>query len=155
MSLAAENWLWVHMALLMTGLAGLAVSVGSALMYLVQSAQIKSKHLGKIFFKLPSLDALDRIHFTYLTAGVIFFSLGLLSGIFWAKKLDEFGKIFRDPMAILSFVTAFFYWVIFMLRLSTLRRGQKIAAGTVLAFFLLIVTLLSSSLCPAGFHKGF
>ena len=143
------------MTLLVTGLLCLVLAVTSAFLYLLQSAQIKSRHPGKIFFKLPSLDKLDRVHFQYLSAGVIFFSLGLLSGVFWAKNLNEFGQILKDPMAVLSFATCFFYWVIFSLRLSALRRGQKIAAGTVLAFFLLVLTLLSPGLCPAGFHKGF
>ena len=148
-------WLWIHTVLLVTGLLSLVLAVASALLYLLQSAQIKSKHPGKISFKLPSLDKLDRVHFRYLSAGVIFFSLGLLSGVFWAKNLNEFGQILKDPMAVLSFFTCLMYWVIFSLRLSALRRGQKIAAGTVLAFFLLIVTLMSSGLSSAGFHKGF
>ncbi len=150
-----ENWLWIHIALLVTGLMCLLMAVISALLYLLQSAQIKSKHLGKIFLKLPSLDALDRLHFYYLSAGVIFFTLGLVSGIFWARDLKESAQILKDPMAILSFITCVIYWVILSLRVSTLSRGQKIAAGTVFAFFLLVVTLMSSSFAPSGFHKGF
>lgn len=150
-----ENWLWIHIALLVTGLMCLLMAVASALMYLLQSAQIKSKHLGRIFLKLPPLDTLDRLHFYYLSAGVIFFSLGLVSGIFWARDLQRFEQIFKDPLAILSFITCILYWVILSLRASAIRRGQKIAAGTVLAFFLLIVTLMSSTFAPSGFHKGF
>jgi len=150
-----ENWLWIHIALLVTGLMCLLMAVISALLYLLQSAQIKSKHLGKIFLKLPSLDALDKLHFYYLSAGVIFFTSGLVSGIFWARDLKESSQILKDPMAILSFITCVIYWVILSLRASTLSRGQKIAAGTVLAFFLLVVTLMSSSFAPSGFHKGF
>ena len=148
-------WLWIHAALLVMGLISLIVSVLSALLYLVQSAQIKSKHPGKIFFRLPSLDKLDRIHFYYLSAGIIFFSLGLVSGVFWAKNLNEFGRILKDPMAVLSLLACLLYWVIFSVRLSALRRGQKIAAGTVLAFFLLVVALASSTVASSGFHKGF
>ncbi len=150
-----ENWFWIHIALLVTGLMGLLMAVASAFLYLLQSAQIKSKRLGKIFSNLPSLDALDRIHFYYLSAGVIFFTLGLLSGVFWARALHASKQILKDPMAILSFVTCLIYWVILSLRLSTLSRGQKIAAGTVFAFFLLIATLISSVIPSPGFHKGF
>lgn len=149
-----ENWLWVHITLLVTGLMCLIMAVASALMYLLQSAQIKSKHLGKVFLRLPSLDTLDRLHFYYLSAGVIFFSLGLVSGIFWARDLKRIEQIFSDPMAILSFITCVLYWVILSLRASSIRRGQKIAAGTVFASFLLLVTLLSSTFVPSGFHKG-
>ncbi len=153
--MALESWFWIHITLLVTGLVCLFMAVAIALMYLIQSAQIKSKHLGRIFLRLPSLDALDRFHFYYLSAGVIFFSLGLLSGFFWAKDLNESRQILKDPMAILSFITCLMYWVILSLRASALRRGQKIAAGTVLAFFLLIATLVSSAFATSGFHKGF
>lgn len=150
-----ENWLWIHIALLVTGLMCLLMAVISALLYLLQSGQLKSKHLGKIFLSLPSLDALDRLHFYYLSAGVVFFTLGLVSGIFWARDLKESSRILKDPMAILSLITCIIYWVILSLRASTLSRGQKIAVGTVFAFFLLVVTLMSSSFAPSGFHKGF
>ncbi len=102
-----ENWLWIHIALLVTGLMCLLMAVVSALMYLLQSAQIKSKHLGNVFLKLPALDVLDRLHFYYLSAGVIIFTLGLVSGMFWARDLKRFDQIFKDPLAVLSFITCF------------------------------------------------
>jgi len=46
-------------------------------------------------------------------------------------------ELFKDPKVILSLLTGFFYWMIFGLRLLTLRRGQKIALGTLLVFALL------------------
>ncbi len=152
---APRGWLWLHLSFIFLGLAGLATAVSSAAMYLLQSAQLKSKHPGEAFLKLPSLDRLDRIHFRALVAGVLLFSFGILSGLFSARGLVELKQVLRDPKVILSFVTCLFYWVVLSLRLSTMRRGQKIAIGTLLTFALLIGTLVSSYIAPSAFHRSF
>jgi ABC-type uncharacterized transport system permease subunit len=154
-SLPQSPWLFLHTGLILAGFVGFAIAVSTAVMYLLQSAQLKSKHLGNVFLKLPSLSTLDRLHFASLSGGVILFSFGILSGVWWAKNLRELDQIFKDPKVILSLFTCAMYWLILSLRLSALRRGQKIAAGTVLMFLLVFMTLLSSAAAPSGFHKGF
>lgn len=149
-----RGWLVLHLGFVLTGLAGLLTAVSSAMMYLLQSTQLKSKHLGTIFFKLPSLDILDRIHFISLIWGIILFSLGILSGVFWAQNLQELGQIFRDPKVILSMVTCLAYFLILCLRFSAMRRGQKIAIGTVIVFILLFMTIVSSHDMSALLSKG-
>jgi len=147
-------WLWVHFGFILAGLAGFVAAVSSAIMYLWQASQLKSKHPGQNFLKLPSLDTLDKIHFRSLSWGVILFSLGILTGVIWASGLRELGSLFRDPKVILSFVTCFMYWVIVSLRGSSLRRGHKIAAGTLVVFLLVFLTMASSYVAPSVFHRG-
>jgi ABC-type uncharacterized transport system permease subunit len=149
-----DAWLWTHLGLILLGLAGLAGAVLSAALYLWQSFQLKSKHPGASFMKLPSLDALDRAHFRSLLGGLILFTLGLLAGLVWAGDLRELSGLWRDPRAILSLVTCLLYWAIVSVRLSTLRRGQKIAVSTLIAFSLLFLTLVSSHIVPGTFHGG-
>jgi len=123
-------------------------------MYLLQSYQLKSKHLGNAFLRLPSLNTLERLHFRTLCGGVIFFSLGILTGLFWAQDLRGLGQVFHDPKVILSFTTCFLYWVILGFHLSPLRRGQKIAAGTALVFVLLLLTIVSTHMSSTALHRG-
>ena len=149
------GWLWLHIGLIFGGFASLAVSVSSAVMYLLQSSRLKSKHIGRIFQTLPSLDALDKIHFRSLIWGVILFSLGILSGLFWASAIRELKDVLKDPKVILSFLACVTYWIVLSLRLSALRRGQKIAYSTVLIFGVLFIALVTSYYCPVGVHKGF
>ena len=147
-------WLWTHLSLVLLGVGGLVAAVLSAGLYLWQSFQLKSKHPGASFMSLPSLDALDRAHFRTLTAGIILFTLGLLTGLIWAGDLRELNKLWLDPRAILSLVTCLFFWAIVSVRLSTLRRGQKIAVSTVIAFTLLSLAIVSSHIVPGAFHGG-
>ncbi len=148
-------WLWFHFGFILLGLAGFVAAVSSAIMYLWQISQLKSKHPGQNFLKLPSLDTLDRIHFTSLAWGVILFSMGILTGVIWATGLRELKIIFHDPKVILSFITCFMYWVIVSLRGSSFSRGHKIAAGTLVVFVLVFLTLASNHYTPNAFGRGF
>ena len=151
---AKDAWFWTHVGFLCVALSGLVMAVISALLYLWQSHQLKSKDPGGAFFNLPALNTLEKVHFRALAAGVVFFSLGILSGFFWASDLREMGSLWRDPKVTLSFLTCSLYWVILSLRLSALGRGQKIAAGTLVVFVLLFATFLSSYYAPSSFHRG-
>ena len=151
---ARDAWFWTHVGFLCVALSGLVMAVLTAILYLWQSSQLKSKHPGSVFFKLPALGTLEKLHFMALSSGVIFFSLGILSGLFWATDRKELHNILNDPKAMLSFLTCFLYWVIVSLRLSALGRGQKVAAGTLIVFALLFVTFMSSYVAPSSFHRG-
>ena len=147
-------WFTMHLIFIFMGLAAFVMALLSAVMYLVQSSQLKSKHPGALSLKLPSLDALDRLHFRSLSLGVLLFSLGIASGLYRARDLNEAGLILRDPRVVLSFLTCLLYWIIFGLRLLAIRRGQKIALGTLLVFILLFMTVTSSYVAPSAFHRG-
>ena len=147
-------WFWLHIGFFVAGVLGLCGAVVSAGLYLWQSRQLILKNPGTTFFKLPSLDVLDKAHSRLLGAGIILFSLGMLIGVLWAQQFKEVGCIFKDTKVLLSFVTCFFYWLIFSLRVSALRRGHKISMGTLLAFTLLFWTLLSSHQLSALIDRG-
>lgn len=150
----ADWWLPAHLGLILAGLVGLVTAVLCATLYLWQSRQLKSKHPGASFMRLPSLDALDRIHVRSLVLGAGIFSLGLFTGVVWAGDLRELSNVWRDPRAMMSLAACGMFWAIISLRLSTLRRGQKIAAGTLIVFLLLFLSIASTYVAPGAFHGG-
>ncbi len=149
-----EKWIIVHATLILTGFAALVISAASAAMYLLQAKQLKSKHLGRIFSKLPSLSKLDRMHFLTLFFGVVFFTAGILGGFLRAGQLKGLSNLLADPKVLLSIWTCFLYWVVLGVRLSTLRKEQKIAMSTVALCIFLVLTLVSELGSRGGFHKG-
>lgn len=139
---AQSAWLWIHLAFVFTGMAVLVVAVSSAAMYLFQRAQLKSHRPGKFFLGLPSLDTLERVHTRALVAGLLLFTLGLISGAFWAEKKSQLSLFGKDPTVILSVSACALYWGILGMRLSSIGRGRKIALGTVGVFVLLLLAAL-------------
>ncbi len=147
-------WFILHLVFIFSGLLAFVVTLLTAVMYLLQSAQLKSKNPGALSLKLPSLDALDQRHLRSLTIGVVLFSLGILSGLHRATDLRDAGHILYDLRVILSFLACLAYWVIFGLRYTSIQRGKKIALGTLLVFLLLFMSVTSSFIAPTAFHRG-
>lgn len=145
----AETHLWF----IFMGLASFVIAALAAIVYLFQSAQLKSKHPGSLFLKLPSLDLLDRLHFASLIIGVILFSLGILTGLFSAKDPTALKLVLRDPKVMLSLAACLLYWVILGFRFFSMGRGQKIAVSTVLACMLLFALAAAMhGAPPTSFH---
>lgn len=137
-------WLWAHLAFVFSGLTIFAIAVSSAALYLFQSRQLKSHRPGRFFLGLPSLDVLDRIHTYSLVTGVILFSVGLLSGLFFAETKSKIALLGKDPTVTLSITACILYWAIVAIRLSSLSRGRKIAISTLGVFALLFLAVLNA-----------
>ena len=151
-----DAWLLrIHLTLIALGFLSLVAAVLCAAMYLAQSWQLKSKHIGSMFLRLPSLAALDRAHFITLGWGVMLFSAGILGGFFSAKNRVELAAVLKDPKVTLSLTACLIYWVILSLRLLELKRGQKIAVGTLLTFALLFAVMGGMHHSALDFHKGY
>lgn len=147
-------WLRLHLGFLLAGLASLIVSVSAALMYLWQSAQLKSRRPGQPFVMLPPLANLDRVHFRSLLWGVVLFSLGIAAGVGWAKDRHVLSAVWHDPKALLSLAGCLLCWVVVSIRLSAMRRGQKIAIGTLVAGIILLLAIGSVHVAPGAIHGG-
>ncbi len=78
-------WLGIHTSLAVLGDAAFAFSFIVSVMYLIQERQLKHKHLGAIFHRLPSLDVMDTIGYRALSIGWPLFTLGMVTGSIWAE----------------------------------------------------------------------
>ena len=73
-------WFWVHVSSLLFAYAsfGLAGLLGAT--YMLQFKEIKKKHLGYFYTRLPSLQILDVMNSRAVTVGWIFLTLGVIVG---------------------------------------------------------------------------
>lgn len=133
-------WLPVHagLSLIAYGFLGLAFCGG--LMYLLQERELKSRRLGYFFSRLPSLDALDHLLSHCLAIGFVFLSLGMITGIIWAKQ--AWGVYWRwNPKEICSLIIWLLYLVQIHQRFTVGWRGRRAAVMVVVGFVVVIVTL--------------
>ena len=138
-------WIWVHVALALIGLAALVLNFAGAVMYLLQERQLKAKRPGTVYYRLPSLETLDRFTLRALTLGFPFLTAGLLLGVLWANA--AWGSVFTfDPMALLSFAMWIVYAAVLSGRAIGKWRGRRAAYFALVGFGVLLLTLGAGAL---------
>lgn len=140
-------WIWVHVTLAMLGISAFVLNFAGGLMYLLQERQLKAKRPGALYYRLPSLETLDRMTYRALTLGFPFLTLGLFLGALWART--AWGSLFTfDPLAIFSFAA----WLVYAATLSGRAvagwRGRRAAYCAVVGFGVLLLTLGAGLLLP-------
>jgi ABC-type uncharacterized transport system permease subunit len=133
-------WITVHVVLALLGIAAFVLNFAGGIMYLLQERQLKARRPGAFYYRLPSLETLDRLTFRTLTLGFPFLTVGLMLGVFWAGRLD--------PLIVSSAVA----WVIYALTLAGRAvagwRGRRAAYCAILGFAALVLTLGAGFLMP-------
>lgn len=68
------------------GYSALSVAFCAGVLYLLLFDEISHKKVGKMFARLPSLDDLDRLGHHTVLLGFILLTLGIVSGMVWARR---------------------------------------------------------------------
>lgn len=79
-------WFWVHVSSLLFAYASFALAGVLGLTYMVQFKEIKKKHLGYFYTRLPSLQTLDVMNWRAIGVGWLFLTLGLAVGALWTAQ---------------------------------------------------------------------
>ncbi|MBA4349474.1 MAG: c-type cytochrome biogenesis protein CcsB [Thermodesulfovibrio sp.] len=145
-------WLGIHTALAFLGNAAFAVAFGVGIMYLLQEHYLKSKHLGGLFQKLPSLQVLDEINYRLITIGFPLLTLAIISGVLWAES--AWGRFWRwDPKEVWSLITWFIYALILHMRLTAGWRKKRAAILSVIGFIVVLFTFFGVNLLLKSLHS--
>jgi cytochrome c-type biogenesis protein CcsB len=137
--LLRSYWLGIHTVLAFVGDAAFALAFGIGIMYLLQEHYVKSKHLGGLFQRLPSLQILDEINYRLITIGFPLLTLAIISGALWAES--AWGSYWRwDPKEVWSLITWFIYALVLHVRLIGGWRGKRAAILSILGFLVVLFT---------------
>jgi len=79
-------WFGVHVASLLFAYASFALACVIGITYVLLFKEIKAKHLGFFYARLPSLDSLDLMNARTVTVGWLFLTVGVLVGTIWATQ---------------------------------------------------------------------
>ena len=133
-------WLTMHRTLSIIGYAAFSIAFAAGIMYLIQEHQVKSKKLGIMYFRMPSLEVLDDLNFKVITIGFPLFTLGFMTGSIWNTKMDQaffsWDLAKTMPMVIVWLI----YGLVFFDRMTTGLRGKKAAQFAILGFVTVIGT---------------
>jgi ABC-type uncharacterized transport system permease subunit len=131
----------VHVGVNVLGVVAFALAFAFAVAYLVQERQLRQKKVGGILSRLPPLDVLDALGFRFIAIGFPLFTLGVVSGAFWAVRLDP-----DAPALSASQLLGLLAWLMFAavlgLRVAAGWRGRRAAYGTMAGFLCTCLLLL-------------
>jgi cytochrome c-type biogenesis protein CcsB len=143
--LLRSRWIYIHTPLIILGYVAFFVAFSAAVLYLIQSRELKRK---RVFNRLPSLEICDDLAYRSLAVGFPLMTLGILSGALWAQQLSA--SWMSDPKNLLAFVTWLIYLLLIHYRLIGGWRGKKAAYLAIVGFVAVLVTFSIRT----GFHAN-
>ena len=144
-------WHPFHVLFAFLGNAIFALAFCCSIMYLIQEHQVKSKRLGAITQRLPSLKVLDDLNYQSLTYGFPLLTMGIITGAIWAEY--AWGRYWNwDPKETWSLITWFLYAALLHQRLTVGWRGRKAAIMAIVGFMAALFTFAGVNLLLPGLH---
>jgi len=139
-----NGWIFVHVVLIFTGYAGLFLSFGASLLYLVQERTLKAKRATPLLTWLPPLQTIDDIGYRALLFGFPFMTFGIATGAVLA--IEKFGAMFfADPKILLSLIMWAVYLLLLYTRWNSGWRGRRAAFLATFAFVIAICAWVANN----------
>lgn len=140
----------VHVTLVIFSYAAFIVTFICGVMYLIQEHELKAKHFGAAFQRLPALNTVDEIGYRSLSIGFVTLTLGVVTGIVWNNQRD--GRYWHnDPKEVMALVTWVIYLFIMHYRLTAGWRGRRVALLSIVGFAVVLLTWLGTR-AMGGYH---
>ncbi len=140
----------IHAGFVLLAYGAFFTTFMAAVLYIVQEREIKGKHFGAIFHRLPSLATCESIGFRALAAGWVMLTAGIAFGLFWSYRRN--GRLsISEPIEIFAVCTWLVYFFLVHYRLTAGWRGRRAAIGAIVGFSLVVVSLAVLRY-STGFH---
>ena len=131
--------------------AAFAFGSGAGVAYMVQERALRTKRLGRLSERLPSLSVLDDLELRAVTLGFPLLTFGMVMGAVWAAA--EWGSYwFWEPKLTLSLLLWLLGAAIFHLRTIEKYHGHRTALLAIASAAMVVVVFLGASLFPGGRH---
>ncbi len=141
---AEKMWVSLHAGLYFMAYVAFAISFLSAGVYLLLQRRLKQRHVTGMTGSLGSLEAMDKLNYVSLLAGVLCLSAGIAAGVVVLGKgpagwIAQSGK---DPKILLSLITWILYALLVAARATHRLRGRKVALLSLLGFAVILLTFM-------------
>ena len=134
-------WPHAHVLLASAGLALLGLAGLAGLFFLVEHRRLKAKRSLSLRWKLPSLEALDRVNVVALAIGFPLLTLGVLTGMAWQS--GEFGTLWtggaHETWTAIAWVV---YAGLVLVRFVGGQGGRQAAASALAGFAFLLFAVV-------------
>lgn len=134
----------LHVTVALLGLAAVAAAAGVGLIYLLMERQVKLKHFGILFSRLPPLQVLDELNRRLVILAFVAISLTVISGAFFVRGGNGGPGLSWSPKEVATLAAWAVFGALVIARLWAGWRGRKVALLTMAGFAALLVSFFSA-----------
>ena len=146
-------WFGVHVSSLLFAYASFALACVLGVTYVLQFKEIKAKHLGFFYARLPSLQVLDGMNQRAIMIGWLFLTIGVIVGGVWAAEARAYAGAdprvqamsLHDPKIFVALLC----WAVYSFELFAARRigwgGRRTAYLSALGFAIVLLNFVPIS----------
>ena len=146
-------WFWVHLLSLMFSYATFALAGMLGLTYMLQFKEIKKKHLGYFYARLPSLHVLDAMNSRAVIVGWLFLTVGVVVGVVWTAQARALAPgnsnlqamSLNDPKILIALLTWAVYAFEVFARSTMGWTGRRAAWLSAVGFVIVLLNFLPVS----------
>jgi len=142
----------IHVASLLFAYASFALACVLGVTYVLLFKEIKAKHLGFFYARLPSLQVLDAMNGRVLAIGWLFLTIGLVVGGIWATQVRSSPDPRAQAMSVADpkILVALVSWGVYSFALYARRAigwtGRRAAWLSAIAFAIVLLNFV-----PVGY----
>jgi ABC-type transport system involved in cytochrome c biogenesis permease subunit len=142
----------IHVLSLLFAYASFALACVLGVTYVLLFTEIKAKHLGFFYTRLPSLQALDMMNGRAVTVGWIFLTIGVVIGGIWAAEVQDStdprvqAMSLADPKILIAIVSWAVYAFAIVARRAIGWSGRRAAWLSAIGFAIVLLNLV-----PVGY----
>jgi len=143
----------IHVSSLLFAYASFALACVIGITYVLLFKEIKTKHLGVFYARLPSLQILDQMNQRAIIVGWVFLTVGLVAGVVFAIEAHVPSMLsLEDPKIFVALIS----WVVYSFELFAARRigwaGRRAAYLSALGFAIVLLNFVPISYLTSN-HK--
>jgi ABC-type transport system involved in cytochrome c biogenesis permease subunit len=154
-------WFWVHVSSLLFAYASFAIGCVLGLTYMLQFKEIKKKHLGFFYTRLPALHVLDAMNARAMAIGWLFLTIGVGVGVIWTAQaraiapddptLQAIGL--NDPKVFIAVLTWALYSFALVARRTMGWTGRRAAWLSAFGFVIVLLNFVPVSYFVTTSHS--
>jgi ABC-type transport system involved in cytochrome c biogenesis permease subunit len=146
-------WFWVHVSSLLFSYASFGLAMVLGVTYMLQFKEIKKKHLGYFYTRLPSLQILDAMNSRAVTVGWLFLTIGVVVGVLWTAQARTVSPentnlqmmSLQDPKIFIAILTWGVYSFAVFARRTLGWNGRRAAWLSTVGFAIVLLNFLPVS----------
>lgn len=142
----------LHVTLSVLAYAAFALAFVLSVVYLLQHRYLRRRRTGRVLWRFPPLDGLERMSRGSVRVGLIALVTGTVLGILWELRIQHH-FLYTDPKVLVTIAILALYAVYLRLSLRGEWKGARASLVCVLTFLLVIFSYAVVNVYLSQFHR--